>query len=194
MNIGFNQRFVVKLRRGHKTQTVRQGDRWRAGLRMDLWENFRGALNGPHPQRLIFRVFVTGVRPVEIQFGAVLKVKLDGLDLTASELELFAREDGFENSDQMRMFFSDYYPKNRGVLRGQVIYWNFAERFTVCLMMKRPIRKRRPYGMTAELSEEPTTQAPRLDSVTKFCGRSVDVDVRGVTGKLRSPFHPDQSR
>jgi hypothetical protein len=146
MQLGFKQRFVPMVEDGSKTHTMRGGTRWRAGMRADLYTGpYR-----PGERRLIFRVIVERVERVEIEVlrplaanvHDVAAIRIEGVRLVDDEMDVFAWRDGFRplgvcaSSLCLRDMLEYWRDENglswRGKKRwsGQIIYWNYAERFT----------------------------------------------------------------
>jgi hypothetical protein len=115
MNLGLKPQFVPYVRDGSKRHTIRGGERWRPGMRADLWENIRRPKkfdadgNQIAGQQLIFRAEVTRVQSIRIGLIRVappfLAVVLDddpgeswlqcpGM-LSEDETEYFFWRDGF---------------------------------------------------------------------------------------------------
>lgn len=76
MVVGFKDRFVPMVEDGSKTHTIRAGNRWRVGMRADLFARprqrqvFALSLDGQLTQvagmRLLFRAPVVGVQKIKI--------------------------------------------------------------------------------------------------------------------------------
>jgi hypothetical protein len=68
------------------------------------------------------------VEPVEIDLvGPALFVRLNNVLLQGCDLHLFARADGFRDTQDMTKFFCDRYPRmlrRRERFIGDCIYWN----------------------------------------------------------------------
>lgn len=127
MIAGFKRRFVPKIRRGFKRHTIRRGRRWRAGMRMDLYENVR-----QKDMKLIFRAPVVKVEDITIHVGDPfysernLMVFIEEHLLADDELDEFAVRDGFEGLGEMGKFWHEEH--GLGMFSGQVIHWDYDKR------------------------------------------------------------------
>ncbi len=113
MILGFKKQFVPYVLDGSKRHTIRAGDRWRVGMRADLYEESRrpkkydesGAqVSG---MRLLFRDQVTKVEPIVIEHRAnrhayretwantFIRIADVELSPCSDEADLFAWHDGF---------------------------------------------------------------------------------------------------
>lgn len=199
MNLGFKDQFIPMVEDGSKRHTIRAGERWRVGMRADLWRQMRRpkvfelrATNIPpgcichgdglmgmrctapvHApanleyeqvqtagQSLIFRAPVIKVERIEIMcfpddrpdgwpsakvapLYAKTKIAIEGLIISADELNVFAWRDGFRAipagpSDpyktpfqQMVGFWAKQHRFGHRTIRfeGQIVHWDYGNRF-----------------------------------------------------------------
>lgn len=132
MILGFKDRFVPFVEDGSKTHTIRAGERWRVGMRADLFARPR-----QKGMRLLFRAPVVRVQPIHIErlppFGP-LRVTVEGVDLSPDELNSFFWRDGFRDegfpapAGQAALFWSEQL--RDGPFVGQLIHWDYSRRFT----------------------------------------------------------------
>lgn len=129
MTMGFKDRFVLKVRRGWKRHSIRKGNRWRVGMRVDAYEKPR-----QKGMNLILRAPVTKVQHIEIvglYFAGIrlsgLKVTIDGHTLDAAEMHQFFRADGFNDGTEgaIKFWAKDLH---EGDFIGQVVHWNWNRR------------------------------------------------------------------
>lgn len=153
MILGFKDQFVPFVEDGSKTHTIRAGERWRAGMRADLFANVRqrkvfelrqlnthGGVKYEQVQtagqRLLFRAPVMRVERISIQklppYGP-LNVCIDGESLLADEMNSFFWRDGFRDeafpgpAGQACLFWAEQL--RNGPFEGQIIHWDYARRF-----------------------------------------------------------------
>lgn len=137
MILGFNPKFVPYVRNGTKRHTIRDGWRWHAGMRGDLYENVR-----QKNQTLIFRSIITLVEPIEIFIhkGSRLieEISIGGDKLDADEMEAFAYADGFRDGygfagnrylREMSWFWLNVKRSGAGRKHSQLIHWDYERRF-----------------------------------------------------------------
>lgn len=127
MILGFKDRFVPYVMDGSKRHTIRAGNRWRAGMRADLFARPR-----QKGMRLLFRAPVVKVEEILIRaIGASgIHVVIDDLPLTQDETESLFERDGFRkslvagtSSEQALSFW-----RNRLPFAGQIIHWDYERR------------------------------------------------------------------
>ncbi len=131
MLLGLQDRFVPLVETGAKRHSIRAGERWRAGMRADLYARPR-----QKGMRLIFRAPVTQVDRIRItvlplnwieRYTPSLRVSINGQPLDPGEIELLARCDGFpEGADEMAGYWRRTH--GGGVFHGQIIHWDFEAR------------------------------------------------------------------
>lgn len=117
MNLGFADQFVPFVEDGSKTHSIRAGERWKVGMRADLYRESRRPKvfeNGVQTagMRLIFRAPVVRVEHIairEVLIGRILKdgsmteakprlvIEIEGARLSDDEADLFAWRDGFRH-------------------------------------------------------------------------------------------------
>lgn len=148
MILGFQDQFVPFVEDGSKTHSIRAGERWKVGMRADLFRNVR-----QKNMSLIFRAPVVKVQEIEIipppdDFRCPLcgspeihchepysRILIDGEELGSDERDLFAWRDGFRPwpdaptltttaFDHMMTFWRGRLP-----FHGQIIHWDYAARF-----------------------------------------------------------------
>lgn len=132
MILGFKDRFLPFVKNGTKTHTIRAGNRWRAGMRVDIFENVR-----QKSMRLLFRAPVRKVESVVIDhhrpYGP-LEVTIDGIRLSDDETQAFFFRDGFRGEDallgkpavQAKYFWAKQL--KAGPFIGQIIHWDYDQR------------------------------------------------------------------
>lgn len=151
MLLGFKDQFVPFVEDGSKRHTIRAGERWKVGLRADLYARPR-----QKDMRLIFRAMVIRVEPITIEHRALRHtyqetwcntfITIADVELApcSDEADLFAWRDGFRPwKDDPRLstmaFVSmvEFWEKQHGFGRrvhrfeGQVIHWDYEGRFDV---------------------------------------------------------------
>ncbi len=150
MNLGFKDQFVPFVEEGSKTHTIRVGQRWKAGMRADLFARPR-----QKGMRLLFRAMVTKVERVEIAHRDGLcddstgNIWIDGVRLDRSERNLFAWRDGFRHRELLRPtdtvsvvspetigcfdLMMDFWHRVHNLSArpfvGQIVHWDYAQRF-----------------------------------------------------------------
>lgn len=133
MILGFKDQFVPYVLEGSKTHTIRAGDRWRAGMRADLFSRPR-----QKDMRLLFRAPVVRVETIEIRETTIegdraLEVLIDGVLLDRAETEALFWRDGFRKPEDVpavdlaHAFWMDRLP-----FHGQIIHWDYARRYVPC--------------------------------------------------------------
>jgi hypothetical protein len=125
--LGFQARFVPLIERGDKTHTIR-GPRAdiHVGTRLDLY-----AAPRTKNMRLIFRAPCVAIEPIEILpddprrevYSARVRIKDCWLD--PSEMDAFAKRDGFPDFQMMRRFWLVH---RTLPFDGFVFHWDFAKR------------------------------------------------------------------
>ena len=116
-----NYAFIAKSKVAAKIHTIREDkkNRWKAGVKIDFFINCR--------QKDMFRFApvlpVVSVQNVEIRkvaddghWNADFRLKVDGRNLTPSEINDLARCDGFEGAASFFEYFSTNY-------EGKIIHW-----------------------------------------------------------------------
>lgn len=151
MILGFKDRFEPYIIDGSKTHTIRGGNRWRVGMRADLFVRPR-----QKDMRLLFRAPVVRVGQIRIESyeaysrfgpplggnhvrnahrgpsGEAFLVWIDGTRLTADEAEALFRRDGFRDTSMMASYEALLFWEERLPFRGQIIHWDFSERLIPC--------------------------------------------------------------
>jgi len=147
MILGFKDQFIPYVLDGSKTHTIRGGNRWRYGMRADL---FTGPYK-PGLRRLIFRVPVVKVERIEVRaintglqyVHPMLNIRIGGCELSEDEAIAFAWRDGFRKEvsawgigplHQMYAFWRRTNGRaiDTMVFRGQIIHWDYALRYVPC--------------------------------------------------------------
>lgn len=152
MNMGFQDQFVPFVEDGSKTHTIRAGERWKVGMRADLYARPR-----QKGMRLIFRAPVVRVQEIEIRVIGPntwhldlnrnlpdrVAVYIDGQVLDEDERNLLAWRDGFRNDPALvkigilRGCFAQmvqFWAANNGLgrnlteWRGQIVHWDYERR------------------------------------------------------------------
>lgn len=159
MILGFKEQFVPFVEDGSKTHTIRAGERWKVGMRADLYARPR-----QKDMRLIFRDLVTKTDPIRIEHSGRVGFQLvkntsifiAGNELKDFELDLFAWADGFREDcdinepygvvgafEQMVAFWESEHKFGRKVhcFHGQVMHWDYEERFTDISETGRAVRQ-----------------------------------------------------
>ncbi len=127
MNLGFKERFILKIESGEKRHTIREGKRWSVGMTAHLWKNMRGRKDGPNPQTLIFTAPVTKVDDITIDVGEeTFSIEIDFAWLSDDEKEAMAKRGGFDNCEQMFRFWRKNHKIGRFI--GQIIHWDYERR------------------------------------------------------------------
>lgn len=139
MNLGFKDRFEPMVLDGTKRHTIRAGNRWKAGMRADLYVRPR-----QRDMRLLFRAIVLRVEDIQIRsvlpngIGGVgdltLEVRIGGLVLDPGETEAFFFRDGFREqrigslTPATREAYR-FWNLGRKTFVGQLIHWDYEKRF-----------------------------------------------------------------
>ena len=123
--LGFQDRFVDKVRAGEKRHTIRamRARVIRAGEMLHLYEKPR-----QKGMRLIFRAPCSRIQRITIggaYFELPALVCVDGTPLDKSECEQLARRDVFADYTEFVAFWSDRRP-----FEGMIIHWNYDRRVT----------------------------------------------------------------
>lgn len=148
MTLGFKDQFEEYVQDGTKRHTIRGGDRWKAGMRADLFVRPR-----QKGMRLLFRATVVKVDSIRIEEyerhqrgpsplegnhckdanrgpnGEALLIWIDCELLAADEAEAFLHRDGFRVKGIMASYAALLFWKPRLPFTGQVIHWDFENRF-----------------------------------------------------------------
>ena len=145
MILGFKAQFVPYVLDGSKTHTIRAGQRWKAGMRADLFQNVR-----QKNMSLLFRAPVVRVEEICIfeDPNEVVGIAIQGERLTQAECDLFAYRDGFRDGltdaepygtvgafEQMVEFWRRTHNLSAEPFQGQIIHWR---RSTFACRMKHP--------------------------------------------------------
>lgn len=149
MILGFKDQFVPFVVEGSKTHTIREGERWRAGMRADCYARPR-----QKDMRLLFRAPVVKVEPIRIHsyeyyqrgptplggnhclfakrgpHGEAMLVWINGELLQHDEAESLFRRDGFRDAVMMASYEALLFWGDRLPFAGQIIHWDYAERFS----------------------------------------------------------------
>lgn len=152
MILGFKDRFIPYITEGTKTHTIRAGNRWRAGMRADLYARPR-----QKGMTLLFRTPVVKVEEVTIWLrkpaaklyadepchAGALGIAINTEILSDDEANALAYRDGFRERPlvqgghldalaEMARFWLAEHGSEDGlpIFRGQLIHWDFARRFT----------------------------------------------------------------
>ncbi len=129
--LGFQHRFVQKVRSGAKRHTIRKGDLWRAGMTAHLFEKAR-----QRGMKLIFRAPVVKVQSVCIwrrsdPVDPLPGIAIDDCVLNDAERDTLAVADGFKDFAEMGEFWKDALDDtDDGYWWGQIIFWDYEKRFT----------------------------------------------------------------
>ncbi len=150
MNLGFKDQFLPFVEDGSKTHTIRAGERWKVGMRADLYARPR-----QKGMRLLFRAPVVRVEPISITlehfFNSVGNhwhpaIVINGCLLDAGETEAFLRRDGFRDGSRSAIEQAAAFWRQSLPFHGQLIHWDFDERFTdvteTCFHLTRAQAKR----------------------------------------------------
>lgn len=125
MNLGFQDQFVPLVEDGSKTHSIRAGERWKVGMRADLYAKPR-----QKGMRLIFRAPVVRVERIEII--EPFRIFIDGVELDSKERKILAWRDGFRPSSYANMAsvesMAEFW-RGRTPFHGQIVHWDYAARF-----------------------------------------------------------------
>lgn len=152
MNLGFKDRFVSMVEDGSKRHTIRAGDRWKVGMRADLFARPR-----QKGMRLIFRALVIKVQPIEIWYRppsilgirfadepvllAPIGIAIAGETLHDDEANAFAWRDGFRSmplerggplncvAEMAHFWVTQHKLQDSAKFTGQLIHWDYVNRF-----------------------------------------------------------------
>ena len=126
----FKKRFVPFILNGRKTHTIREPRKHpdKLGNTLHLYTGLRqkGA-------RLLMRVPCVKIEEIEIRVVGMEKripqpkasIWIDGVELNESEIESFARRDGFDDFREMMQFWHD--AKREFPWHGHIIHWRGPE-------------------------------------------------------------------
>lgn len=128
----FQSRFVPKILCGEKTHTIRakRVNPDKPGNTLHLYTGLR-----TKKAKLLMRVLCIRVEGIKIDCtpgGEPTNIAIEGIWLSKSEREAFARRDGFENFADMMAFWKDRLP-----FRGDVVHWRHGS----CLIPSQVLRK-----------------------------------------------------
>lgn len=142
MILGFKDQFVPFVEDGSKTHTIRAGERWKAGMRADLFARPR-----QRDMRLLFRAPVVRVEEIEIIIREnAPRLTIAGERLNLDEADAFFWRDGFRGPEpsprlhgalwrdyphlsQAMAFWVDRNKLLRKPFHGQIIHWDYEQRF-----------------------------------------------------------------
>lgn len=138
------EQFKARILEGSKIHTIRgdQGDRWKPGMTIHFWRgNPRNVKQNPHEFK---QGTVVSIERIIIQ-PSRRKVSVYSLDddgyleqfttLTTDEVDLLARQDGFESTRQFWAWFNPktaneyqvgdapFYVSGEDYFRGKLIHW-----------------------------------------------------------------------
>lgn len=132
MTCGFKDQFEEYVQNGTKPHTMRQGKRWKVGMRLDAFVRPR-----QKGMRLLFRAIITRVDDVlvwhSIDPRIAVAININGDLLDRDDTERFLWVDGFRDMsrgssiDQALSFWRKQLAA--GAWEGQIVHWNPAERF-----------------------------------------------------------------
>ncbi len=117
MILGFQNRFVAAVADGTKPHSIRQGTRWRVGMRIQFYQNVRQKSMAKIREDATATV-VQEIKMWEDRVGWHLAV--DGRKLNSTEFDKLARNDGFETYVMLFVFIEAYYGFP---FTGQLIGW-----------------------------------------------------------------------
>lgn len=117
MTLGFKPEFVPLIMSGMKIHTIRSGQRWRVGQRIQFCTNTsQDELHSFRPDGI-----VTAVQAIRITEGpGPGTFEVDGRPLPGPELAELARRDGFASPALLLRFFTDHYELP---FVGQLVHW-----------------------------------------------------------------------
>lgn len=146
MNLGFKNQFVPYVEDGSKRHSIRGGQRWKVGMRADLFARPR-----QKGMRLLFRAWVVKVEDIVIRealTGRLLDdgtmtqalsrtvVEIEGVQLTTDECDALAYRDGFRwrvgpcahccnwaNCNTLQACRQIGYPKDAGCFNRMMEFW-----------------------------------------------------------------------
>lgn len=155
MMLGFKDRFCPMVEDGSKRHSIRGGERWKVGMRSDLYQRPR-----QKGMRLMFRAIVTKVETIEIRivsdgpspfhtmFTAEsagggsdvidvtthvgsdrFSVVVDGQELSADEMDALFYRDGFRDEGTPPSQQACEFWGQRLPFKGQIVHWDFDGRF-----------------------------------------------------------------
>lgn len=146
MILGFKHRFVPIIEAGSKTHTIRGGQRWKVGMRADLYahprqKNMRLIFRAPVIQVEIIEFWDTGLeRPLHERVA----VYRNGKVLDGDQRNDLAYRDGFQNDPelarigilngcfaQMVQFWASTHGLGHRTNKwfGQIVHWDYSARF-----------------------------------------------------------------
>lgn len=124
MIISFQQKFVQKIIDGEKVQTIRENKKghYKTGIKFQMYAPNRPDRGGKFFGTAIpylFAAIEINIHYRSVWHGGLDKAIFEAKD--AKKLEQFAKEDGFDNADDMFAFFE---PRAvNGVFRGVLMHW-----------------------------------------------------------------------
>jgi len=164
MILGFKDRFVPFVVDGSKRHTIRGGERWKAGMRADLFRNVR-----QKNMALLFRAPVIRVESIRLcsyetyqrgptpldgnhcrnasrgPHGEAMLVWINRQLLEHDEAEELFRRDGFRDKALMATYEALLFWQERLPFAGQIIHWDYDERFEsvadTCYHLSRTLAK-----------------------------------------------------
>lgn len=129
MLLGFKDQFEPFVLDGSKTHTIRAGDRWKVGMRADLYVRPRRP-----DMRLLFRAPVIRVEMVFITverfFTQVsnywrISLTINGQLLDRGETELFLWRDGFRDGSRTAIEQATDFWRKTVPFSGQIVHWDY---------------------------------------------------------------------
>jgi len=121
MILSFKEQFVEKIKQEHKTTTIRKSGRWKVGQKIHFW---KGSPRNPKSNPYHFGMgVVERVEHIELWLGEGKKDHLmfllnrnnqKGIYLGGKNRKManeIAKNDGFENWDELREWFRNTYKK-----------------------------------------------------------------------------------
>lgn len=119
MLITFQPQLILPIMRGTKIHTIREdkNNRWKAGMQADMWCR--------NPRNTHLNPFKLGIAKIESVSEIVIDAGINCVYLLTphrryyepSNLDIFARQDGFPSWEEMKKFFPERFS-------GKLISWN----------------------------------------------------------------------
>lgn len=113
MILGFKEQFNKPIETGVKTHTIRNGHRWKKGMKIHFYNNVRTK----KMKKFRDDGIVISVQDISITWnGEIPEISIDSLLMPITLHDLLAINDGFSNKEELYRWFKNDF-------KGQIIHW-----------------------------------------------------------------------
>jgi hypothetical protein len=116
MILGFKEEFVPKVIDGSKIHTLRDGERWSEGMEI----NFYAKARTKDMYKFKKDGVVKSTQEVFMTLRWALEISIDDKYLLPHEIDLFIKNDGFENRNTFQNFF---FAEKVDFVKKQLVHW-----------------------------------------------------------------------